>query len=104
MDGGGIVGGASAALVLNGGELYLQVTGGTLYPPVLSSAYLANGEMVLSFSGTNGQAYRVLSSTNLTTALSNWTEISSGTLTGGTLNYTSTPAADPQRFFIITSP
>jgi autotransporter-associated beta strand protein len=104
VSGGGIAGGASASLVVSGGELYLQVTSATLYPPVLSSMNLANGGVVLSFSGTNGQSYQVLSSTNLNIPLSNWTAVSSGTLTGSTINYTNAPATDPQRFFIITSP
>jgi autotransporter-associated beta strand protein len=83
---------------------YLVVTSTPPYQPVLSSANLVNGGLVLQFSGTNGQSYKVLSSTNLNVALSNWTAVSSGTLTGSTVNYTNAPTTDPQRFFIITSP
>ena len=63
-----------------------------------------SGQVVLNFSGTNGQSYKVLTSTNVAQPLSNWVSIATGTLTGSTLYYTNGPATNAQQFYIITSP
>jgi len=92
----------TATLNITGGELYLHVP--MLYPPTLSSISLSGGSAVLNFSGTNGQTYQVLSSTNLSLPLTNWSPITSGTFSGSPVSYTNGAATEPQRFYIISSP
>lgn len=104
LGGDGIPSGATAALSITNGELYLVITGGTLYPPILGGISLSGGSAVLNFSGTNGQTYQVLSSTNVTLPLTNWTTITSGTFSGSPVSYTNGAATEPQRFYIISSP
>ena len=93
-------------LSISNSELYLVVPSATvvLHPPTLSSIGLSGGAVVLNFSGTNGQTYQILSSTNVALPLTNWTSIASGTFAGTPVNYTNTSPVDPQRFYIITSP
>jgi hypothetical protein len=104
VGGDGLATDATAALSISDGELYLVVTGGTLYPPVVESFGLGGGGVVLSFSGTNGQSWKILTSTNLTKPLADWDVATSGTFAGGTVSYTNTSVADPQRYYRITSP
>lgn len=94
----------AATLNITGGELYLHVPSTTLYPPTLSSITLGGGAAILTFSGTNGQTYQVLTSTNVTTPVTNWTSIASGTFSGTPVSYTNSPVTEAKRFFIITSP
>jgi len=56
--------------------------------------------------GTSGDAYRVLSSTNLTLPLSNWSQVSSGTFRAGGVSSATLPftAAGPGRFYVIAVP
>jgi hypothetical protein len=93
-----------AALSLTNSELYLVVGAGTFYPPVIGGYGVAGSQWVLNFTGTNGQPWRVLSSTNVATPLTNWTVVASGTFNGTTVHYTNTTPTDPQRFYSITSP
>ena len=102
--GSGIVSGGTASLAITGGELYLTVSGGTLYPPVLSGLSYGLTGPVLAFSGTNGQAYTVLATTNLLLPVTNWSILSTGTLTGVTMTYTNTTATNSQQFYLIKSP
>jgi len=95
----------TATVAITGGELVLSVPATTYYNPVLSGiSQSAGNNVVLAFSGTNGQPYKVLSSTNVATPLSNWVSIATGTLTGLPMTYTNGPATNAQRFYIITSP
>jgi len=100
----GLVTGATASLSISNSELYLVVSSGMVYPPVLSGINQSAGQIVLNFSGTNGQSYKVLASTNVATPLSNWVSIVTGTLTGLPMSYTNGPATNAQEFYIITSP
>ena len=92
------------SLSLSNGELYLAVSSGTIHPPVLRGIRQAGSQMVLTFSGTNGQTYKVLTSTNVAAPLANWTAISTGVLTGLPISCTNGPAANTRQFYIITSP
>ena len=104
VGGNGFAGGATASLSISNNELYLVIGSGTIYPPVISSFGLTGSAAVLNFSGTNGQTWKVLSSTNLTKALTNWDVVTTGTFAGAPVTYTNTTPVDPQRFYIITSP
>lgn len=76
-----------------------------LVPPAINGGVLlAGGGFQLSFSGTNGQRWKILSSTNLTLAWANWSVITTGTFAGAVVNYTNPAHASPQRFYRITSP
>jgi len=64
------------------------------------------GTTTPSGGGTSGDAYRVLSSTNLTLPLSNWSQVSSGTFRAGGVSSATLPftAAGPGRFYVIAVP
>lgn len=94
----------TATVNLTGGELFLTVPSATLYAPTLTGISLTGGNAVLSFIGTNGQTYQILSSTNLITPRSNWTVISSGTFTGLPMTYTNGPMTNSRLFYLLTSP
>ena len=104
IGGDGIAGGATASLSISNSELYLVITGGTLYPPTLDGITLGSGGAIMTFSGTNGQTYQVLTSTDVATPLTNWTPVAAGTFSGVPVSYTNSPASEAKRFFIITSP
>lgn len=104
VGGDGLATGATAVLNISSGELYLVVSGGTLYPPVISGLNLVGGQSVLSFTGTNGQTWKVLTSTNLALPLANWGIAATGTFTGAGVTYTNPAPFDPKRFYLITCP
>jgi autotransporter-associated beta strand protein len=104
VSGDGLASGVTAALSISGGELFLVVSGGTLYPPVISSFNFAGGQFVVSFSGTNGQSWQILTSTEVAAPAGNWTPVATGTFDGSTVNYTNASPTDPRRFYLITSP
>ncbi len=66
----------------------------------------ADGKLV--FSGTNGPAgeqYRILTTTDVSLPLSEWTPVWTNTFgADGSYNYTNTPGANPSSFFLLVSP
>ena len=66
----------------------------------------AEGKLV--FSGTNGPAgaqYRILTTTDVSLPLSEWTPVWTNTFgADGSYNYTNTPGAIPSSFFMLVSP
>jgi autotransporter-associated beta strand protein len=95
--------GAAAWLRNTGSAVQLVVA--PLAPPVLAGAtYLGGGGFSLSFSGGNGQSYRVLASTNISTPLTNWLVLTNGVFGAGTVNFTDTAATGRQKFYRISSP
>jgi len=76
--------------------------------PVITTITLSGVNAVIS--GTNGSpgaTFRVLSSTNVSLPLSNWTVIATNTFdgSGNVVNYTVTNAVSgPQRFYILQTP
>ena len=104
VGGSGIAAGTTATLAITGGELYLTVSSGTLYQPVLSGLSYGLTGPVLTFSGTNGQTYTVLATTNLLLPVTNWSILSTGTLTGAAMTYTNLTATNSQQFYLIKSP
>ena len=82
------------------------VSTGPLPQPVITSVSLSGSSLI--FSGTNGtagQSYTVLSSTNLTVALTNWIPVVTNTFGAGSFSITNTvvPGA-PQKFYIMRIP
>ena len=97
----------TATLQFNGsGGLDLVVTTATPLQPVISSIVLSGANLILH--GTNGTAsatYSIITATNLTTPLVNWTTNISGTLTAGGAFSNAIPlGAEPARFFQIKTP
>lgn len=89
----------------NGNSLVLIYAGPTLTMPVLnSSASLTAGVFNLSFSGPNGQSYRVLETTNITLPLTNWLALTNGVFGTGAVNFADPTATNLQRFYRVTSP
>jgi hypothetical protein len=75
--------------------------------PVLTSVQLlANGIIQFAFTNTPGASFTVLSSTNLTLPLANWTVAGVATNIGsGQFQFTSQPTTNnSQRFFVVRAP
>jgi hypothetical protein len=74
-------------------------------PPALSGASILPGNnFALAFSGSSGQSYEVLTSTNLLSPLTNWLVLTNGVLGTGLMNYTDSTATNVQQFYRIVSP
>jgi hypothetical protein len=76
-------------------------------PPTLAGAQmLGNGACQFCFSNTPGASFTVLSSTNLSLPLSNWTVVGAATNTApGQFQFTTSPTTnDPQFFYVVRSP
>jgi autotransporter-associated beta strand protein len=104
VGGAGLASGATASLSISNNELYLVVSGGTLTPPVINHFGLVGGQAVLSFNGPSGQSWKILTATNVNTALANWTIASSGMFSGSVVNYTNSSPKEQKRFYAVTSP
>jgi autotransporter-associated beta strand protein len=100
----GLAAGATAALQISGGQLYLVVTGGT--PPHITSIVLSGTNVILSgTNGATGQQYEVLTSTNLAVPVQFWNSIETNTFTSG--NFSITNPINPnarQSFYILRMP
>lgn len=74
--------------------------------PYLTSVALAGGNLVISgTNGSPGQTFELVSSTNVATALSNWTSLATNTFPAGNFSVTnSINAGEPRRFYIIRVP
>ncbi len=82
----------------------LSVTNAVITPPTIAHATYTGGNLILS--GTGGPAsapYLVLTSTNLTTPLSNWARVTNGTFDGsGNFIITNVVTNNvPQSFYIL---
>ena len=76
-----------------------------MFAPVLNSSVSQTaGGFNLSFSGPNGQSYRVLETTNVTLPLTNWLALTNGIFGTGTVNFADPAATNLQRFYRVTSP
>jgi autotransporter-associated beta strand protein len=76
-----------------------------LVPPTLSGVVSAGaGGVQITFSGTNGQTYKVLSSTNVSLPITNWIVLTNGTFGAGPATFTDGAATNPAGFYRIVSP
>jgi hypothetical protein len=74
-------------------------------PPAVSGAGILPGHnFALAFSGSSGQNYQVLTSTNLLLPLTNWLVLTNGILDTGLMNYTDSTATNVQQYYRIVSP
>ena len=76
-----------------------------LVAPSLTCALTLNATTIhLTFSGSQGQSYKVLESSNLLRPVSGWNVLTTGTFGVGAVTYDDTNATDAARFYRITSP
>jgi len=95
--------GAGAYLRNTGSAIQLVVA--PLIVPTLNIAVSqSSGAIGLSFSGSSGQSYEVLASTNLSLPLTNWPSLTNGYFGTGAINFTDSAAANLQKFYRIKSP
>jgi autotransporter-associated beta strand protein len=74
-------------------------------PPTWDSyGPLSGNSFPLVFSGSNGQTYEVLTSTNVSLPMASWTLLTSGTFGADPAAYTDTVATNGVRFYRIVSP
>jgi autotransporter-associated beta strand protein len=79
----------------------LRVTGG----PAIGALSWVGQDLAISGTGTAGQPYRILATTNLALPAVSWTQVGSGTFEGGVFSFTETNVAKyPQRFYRVISP
>lgn len=100
-------GGYTGSLVDSGGTIDLIVNVSALPPaPTISKITLNAGQVIIG--GTNnagaGGTYSLLSSTNLTTPLTNWTVYATGNFDGTGSFLTTNLATNTPRFFILRVP
>jgi sugar lactone lactonase YvrE len=80
---------------------------GTATPPLLTGArMLSNGAFQFSFTNNPGGSFTVITTTNVSLPLSQWTVAGVATnVAGGTFQFTSGPATNgPRRFYSVRSP
>ena len=65
---------------------------------------LSGSSFPLTFSGPNGQTYKVLTSTNVALPLARWIQLSNGTFGTTPVTYTDTAATNRAQFYRIVSP
>ena len=95
--------GATAYLRNNGYAVQLVVA--PLVAPTLANVVsLGAGGFSLSFSGSSGQSYRLLASTNLSLPLTNWLTLTNGFFGTGVVNFMDSAATNQQKFYRVRSP
>ena len=95
--------GATAYLRNTGSAVQLVVA--PLVAPTLANVVsFGAGGFSLSFSGSSGQSYRVLASTNLSLPLTNWLTLTNGIFGPGVVNFTDSAATNQQEFYRVRSP
>ena len=105
LSGSGATG--ATTLQINGaGGLDLVVASGVLPPAMISSISVSGGNLI--FQGTNGAAsgtYSILTSTNISLPLANWTTNSTGTFTAGGAFSNAVPiSTQGQSYYLIKQP
>ncbi len=71
---------------------------------ITSSGPLTGTSFPLTFSGTSGQSYEVLTSTNVELPMASWTVLGSGIFGTSPVTYKDTSATNAQQFYRIKSP
>jgi uncharacterized repeat protein (TIGR03803 family) len=82
----------------------VTVNAAGLVPPVVLSQTIIGGKFQLSFSGPDGQSYRVLATTDLSLPLASWTVLTNGTFAGPATFIDTATADNPARFYKVGSP
>lgn len=83
----------------------LRVTGGVEPPQIGTGGLTADGNFQITGTGPNGAGYHVLAATNVAQPELEWTEVGSGTFTGGAFSFTDLSATNyPRRFYRVVTP
>jgi hypothetical protein len=65
----------------------------------------SDGNFQLTGTGPGTAAYRILATTNVALALTNWVQITSGNFSSGTFTFTDLNATNyPRRFYSVATP
>ena len=88
----------------NGNALVVRYARAPLGPVWGRCGPWTSGSFPLAFSGTIGQTYAILTSTNVSLPLANWKTLITGTFGSGTVAYTDSTATNAPRFYRIVSP
>ena len=96
--------GGSGDWIQGTGVLTVTSGGGATQPVLSGYGPLTGTSFPLTFSGTSGQSYEVLTSTNVALPLSSWTVLTSGTFGASPVIFTATGATNTQQFYCIKSP
>lgn len=98
--------GVTANVLDTGSAIQLAVTAVSAPAPVFSGVTLLPGNnFQLTFTGSEGQGYSILASTNLALPLAEWATIGTGTFGSSPVTFVDSNAPNySQRFYIIVSP
>jgi hypothetical protein len=97
----------TAHIALLGQNIPVTQGGASATSPTLTSVQmLANGVLQFAFTNALGASFTVVSTTNLSLPLSNWTVVGAASNTApGMFQFTSQPTTnDPQRYYGVRSP
>ncbi len=93
------------SVATNGKALVVSYTAPPLVAPVMNgAATISNGGFNFSFSGPQGQTYKVLASTNLLWPLTNWLVLTNGVFDSTPANFTDGAVTNDQKYYRVVSP
>jgi hypothetical protein len=92
------------SVAVQGNNLVVNYTASAAPPILISYGPLSGNSFPLTFSGSSGQRYSVLTSTNVALPLASWTVLSSGTFGASPVTYNDGSATNAQQFYRIQSP
>ncbi|HEY3761080.1 MAG TPA: hypothetical protein VGN23_04980 [Verrucomicrobiae bacterium] len=99
--------GYSGSLVDNVGSIDLSINTAPIVSPTISRLSFSGGQIVVSGTNNAGSSgtYHLLSSTNVTLPLANWTVVLSGSFnSNGSFSLTNSAPANSQSFYILKIP
>jgi len=96
--------GGSFSVTNEGNAIEIRYASALAAPTWNSFGPLNNASFPLSFSGPNGQTYKILTSPDLTLPLSSWIVLTNGTFEAGPAIYVDTAATSDIRFYRVVSP
>jgi autotransporter-associated beta strand protein len=83
----------------------LRVTTAVQHPMIATFGRTSDGNFQFGGTGPDGAAYRVLSTTNVSLPLANWTQIGNGSFAGGVFSFTDLNATNyTQRYYSVVTP
>ncbi len=91
------------SLIIEGNSLVLHYTRVPVPPTLQASGWLNSGSFQMTFGGPNGQAYEILTTTNLSLPMPAWSPLTNGTFGSDPVNYINPAATDGTRFYRVVS-
>ena len=91
------------SLTVEGNSLVLHYTWVPVPPTLQASGWMNSGSFQMTLGGPNGQAYEILTTTNLSLPMPAWTPLTNGTFGSDPVNYTNPAATDGARFYRVVS-